>query len=313
MQEASGRAVDRVGARPTIISREMHIAVTAMYDAWAAYDAKAVGTRLGGALRRPRGRAHPGQQGEGDRLRAPTARCSTSIPRTRTGSREQMRAQGHDPDDASTDVTTPQGVGNVGGRGGHRVPPPRRRQPARRRGGLATASRTPTTRSTSRSNHGRHDPRSRPLAADPVRRRQGRHDLARLPHAALVPGEAFALERSDQFRPGPPPKVGSAQLSRRSTSASRVNGSLTPRAEAVVEFMRDGPRSTGQSGHWLRFAADVSRRDRLRPRPGREAVLRGRQRRLRRVHRVLGDEALLRQLPPVDAGPPLLQGQDIVG
>src|SRR5688500_3135917 len=42
MQEASGRSVDRVGARPTIISREMHVVVTAMYDAWAAYDAKAV-------------------------------------------------------------------------------------------------------------------------------------------------------------------------------------------------------------------------------------------------------------------------------
>ena len=26
--------------------------------------------------------------------------------------------------------------------------------------------------------------------------------------------------------------------------------------------MRDGPRSTGQAGHWLRFAQDVSRRDR---------------------------------------------------
>ena len=26
--------------------------------------------------------------------------------------------------------------------------------------------------------------------------------------------------------------------------------------------MRDGPRSTGQSGHWLQFAQDVSRRDR---------------------------------------------------
>ena len=51
MQEASGRSVDRIGARPTIISREMHIAVTAMYDAWAAYDDKAVGTRLGGRLR----------------------------------------------------------------------------------------------------------------------------------------------------------------------------------------------------------------------------------------------------------------------
>lgn len=49
--EASGRSVDRVGARPTIISREMAIVMTAVYDAWAAYDDKAVGTRLGGKLR----------------------------------------------------------------------------------------------------------------------------------------------------------------------------------------------------------------------------------------------------------------------
>ena len=31
--------------------------------------------------------------------------------------------------------------------------------------------------------------------------------------------------------------------------------------KTIVEFMRDGPRSTGQSGHWLRFSQDVSRRD----------------------------------------------------
>jgi hypothetical protein len=41
----------------------------------------------------------------------------------------------------------------------------------------------------------------------------------------------------------------------------RYNHSLTNEQKAIVEFMRDGPRSTGQSGHWLRFAQDVSRRD----------------------------------------------------
>src|SRR5258705_10801855 len=51
--EATAREVDRHGARPTIISRTLAIALTAMYDAWAAYDEKAVGTRLGAALRRP--------------------------------------------------------------------------------------------------------------------------------------------------------------------------------------------------------------------------------------------------------------------
>ncbi len=50
---ATAREHERHGARPTIGSRNLAICVTAMYDAWAAYDAKAVGTRLGGKLRRP--------------------------------------------------------------------------------------------------------------------------------------------------------------------------------------------------------------------------------------------------------------------
>src|SRR6185369_3362305 len=39
--------------RPTIGSRMFEIWATSMYDAWAAYDEKAVGSRLGGKLRRP--------------------------------------------------------------------------------------------------------------------------------------------------------------------------------------------------------------------------------------------------------------------
>ena len=51
--EATANEVDRVGAKPTIQSRTLGLAVTAMYDAWAAYDAKAVSTCMGGKLRRP--------------------------------------------------------------------------------------------------------------------------------------------------------------------------------------------------------------------------------------------------------------------
>jgi len=51
-EETSARDIDKVGARPTIISRQHAIWATSMYDAWAAYDEKAVGSRLGGKLRR---------------------------------------------------------------------------------------------------------------------------------------------------------------------------------------------------------------------------------------------------------------------
>ena len=72
----------------------------------------------------------------------------------------------------------------------------------------------------------------------------------------------FALRRAaSQFRPPPPPKVGSRSAEEEVDEVLAFNAALTPEQKAIVEFMRDGPRSTGQSGHWLRFAQDVSRRD----------------------------------------------------
>ncbi|HEY3239302.1 MAG TPA: phosphoesterase, partial [Acidimicrobiia bacterium] len=38
---------------PTVASRALAVLHTCIYDAWAAYDPVAEGTRLGGALRRP--------------------------------------------------------------------------------------------------------------------------------------------------------------------------------------------------------------------------------------------------------------------
>jgi hypothetical protein len=70
------------------------------------------------------------------------------------------------------------------------------------------------------------------------------------------------LDGADRYRPGPPPLVGSEQLRKEVDEVIAMNASLDPDQKALVEFMRDGPRSTGQSGHWLRFAQDVSVRDR---------------------------------------------------
>jgi hypothetical protein len=73
----------------------------------------------------------------------------------------------------------------------------------------------------------------------------------------------FVLESADQFRPEPPPltTTDDPELRRQTALVLKYNNSLTDEEKAAVEFMRDGPRSTGQSGHWLRFAQDVSRRD----------------------------------------------------
>jgi len=54
-QEATARDVETKGAQPTVQSRSLAIWATAVFDAWAAYDEKAVGSRLGAELRQTKG------------------------------------------------------------------------------------------------------------------------------------------------------------------------------------------------------------------------------------------------------------------
>jgi len=259
MQEASGRSVDRIGARPTIISREMHLGVTAMYDAWAAYDDKAVGTRLGGRLRRPL--AERTQANKEKAIAYAMYRALVySYPEDAKWLAAQMRAEGHDASDTRTDPTTPQGVGNTAAAA---LIEYRRHDGANQHGDEAGSNREPY------SDYTFYVPRN-PIdrIVDPDHWQQIPFVDANgktiwpsflTPHWYRV--KPFALERSDQFRPGPPPMIGSRELKRDVDELVAANGNLSLEQKAIVEFMRDGPRSTGQSGHWLRFAADVSRRD----------------------------------------------------
>src|SRR5215213_337234 len=51
--QTSLEAVSNGTLGPPMVARALAIVHTAMYDAWAAYDETAVGTRLHGSLRRP--------------------------------------------------------------------------------------------------------------------------------------------------------------------------------------------------------------------------------------------------------------------
>ena len=232
-----------------------------MYDAWAAYDDKAVGTRLGGKLRRPPAERTPANKEKA--IAYATYRALLYLfPEDEKWIAAQAREARHRP-------------GQRVHRPGHRrrasaTRPPRRSSrtaaataptsTATRSG--PTASRTPTGPSTAAST-----PPSRLVDPDcwqpiPFDDGKGGHGHARVPHAALVPGQAVRprAQRPVPPRPAAEVRVRAAQA-RRWTRCSRFNATLTPEQKAIVEFMRDGPRSTGQSGHWLRFAQDVSRRD----------------------------------------------------
>lgn len=260
-EEATAREVDRHAARPTIISRTLAIWATAMYDAWAAYDDRAVGSRLGGTLRRPE-RERTDANRETAISYASYHALVYVYPEDKAWLDDQMRAVGYDPARISLDPKKPEGIGHVAAEA---VIEYRRRDGANQHGD------EPGGDGTAYSDYTYYRPVNPPdRILDPDR---WQPITFTLPNGSKVtPGfltphwyrvRPFALDSSAQFRPEPPPMTTTddRELRRQTDLVLAYNQNLTKEEKAVVEFMRDGPRSTGQSGHWLRFAQDVSRRD----------------------------------------------------
>ncbi len=259
--QATAREHERYGARPTIGSRNLGIVVTAMYDAWAAYDAKAVGTRLGDQLRRPEAERTLANKDTAIGY-AVTRVLLDMYPDDADWIKERVRKEGVNPDDRTTDPATPQGVGNTAANALITY---------RHHDGSNQLGDEPGSSGKAYSDWTYYKPVNPPGPApmvdpdhwQPIPFDDGKGGKIVIgfltPHWYRV--KTFALKRSDQFRPGPPPKVGSEQLRRDVDECIAVNMNLTVQEKAIVEFMRDGPKSTGQSGHWLTFAKAVSRRD----------------------------------------------------
>jgi len=258
--EATAREVDRHGARPTIIARTLAIAVTAMYDAWAAYDDKAVGTRLGGTLRRP-----PAERTAANREKAIAYATSRALLDVYSDDKpwimEQMRKHGVDPGDNTTDLSKPQGVGNVAAAA---VIAYHHHDGANQLGDETGSNGKPY------SDYTYYTPVNTPeKVIDPDRWQPIPFDNPKGPGKVVIGFltphwyrvKTFGLDRPDQFRPPAPPKIGSDELRKQTDEVLLFNGTLTTNQKALVEFMRDGPCSTGQSGHWLKFAQAVAKRD----------------------------------------------------
>lgn len=260
-EEATARNVDKFAARPTVVARTLAVWATAMFDAWAAYDEKAVGSRLGGALRRP-----ANERTLDNKKKAISYASYHSLvfvyPESQDFLTSEMKRLGYDPAIVSTDRTRPEGIGNVAAQA---VIEYRRHDGANQLGDEIGSNGQPYSDYTCYRPVNTVDKVIDPDRWQPI--------TFTLPDGKQVtPGfltphwyrvKPFVMESSAQFRPEPPPMTTTddSALRRETELALEYNGHLTNEQKAVVEFMRDGPRSTGQSGHWLRFAQDVSRRD----------------------------------------------------
>ena len=254
--------VDRVGARPPILSRQMSIPLTAMFDAWAAYDPKAKGVYTGDSLRRPAAE----HKEENKRIAISYAVYRTMadlFPGDLKKLNDHMAKIGQDPENKSTDKTTPQGIGNLAAAA---IIAARHNDGANQLGNEIGGNGKPYSDYTYYQPVNPADKILDPDRWQPI----AFVNPADLNGPRITPGfltphwyrvTPFGLKSSAQFRPGPPPKIGSEQLRKEVEECVLFNATLTCDQKAIVEFMRDGPRSTGQSGHWLKFARAVSVRD----------------------------------------------------
>jgi hypothetical protein len=251
--EAALQAVRDTRPAPTITARTLAVVHASIYDAWAAYDAKAVGTRLGGTLRRP-----PVERTLANKNAAISHAAHRALvnlfPARRSAFDALMAGLGYAP---TTDAagTGPAGVGN---RAAEAVLLHRADDGANQAGAYAdTTGYQPVNTS------------EEVLDADrwqPLRLPSGPVQTFATPHWYRV--TPFALRSAAQFRPdGPAAHVDERGLPnrayvRQARQVLRDSRELDDRTKSIAAYWWDGPSTELPPGHWCLLAQYVSRRDR---------------------------------------------------
>jgi hypothetical protein len=236
---------------PTVTSRAIAIVHTAMYDAWAAYDAVAVGTSY-----RPAPRPPETERTAANKDRAVSYAAHRALvdlfPAQRAAFDAALAASGYDPADASRDASTPAGVGTAAA---DAVLAARRHDGANQLGDLNVGAYTDYTGYASVNTV---DRLTDPGAWQPLRVGGGVQRFA-TPHWSRV--TPFALAHGAEFRPAAPARYPSGEYVKQVEDILHVSAKLDDREKAVAEYWSDGPSSEQPPGHWCLLAAWVSRRD----------------------------------------------------
>jgi len=278
---AALRAIRDTHPGPPIVARALAIVHTCMYDAWAAYDPVATGTRLGGALRRPAAERTAANKAEAVSYAAYHA-LGDLFPSKTPLFAGLLEGLGYDPHDQSTDTGTPRGIGNVAAQA---VLAFRHRDGANQLGDLHPGAYSDDTGYQPVNTPERIiDPnRWQPLRVSDGRThgavtgvgwrydhwQQGQVSAGHTgsvvqqyiaPHWGHV--TPFALSGGAQFRPAVgPATAGSAHYREQAEQILRYSAILTDEQKVIAEYWADGPASELPPGHWCLFARFVSARD----------------------------------------------------
>jgi hypothetical protein len=247
-------------------ARALAIVDTCMFDAWAAYDERAVGTQLSGALRRPaaeRTRANKERAVSYAAYRAlsdvlPVDADSVYAP--------LMKQLGYDPADSSTDIETATGIGNVTCAA---VLEFRHHDKANQLGDLAQGAYTDWSGYAPVNAPGTIPARTAVQNPDhwqPLTYVDGTGNLVlqKFAGAQWCFVTPFAMASGEEFRkvvaPGPA-MYGSAEYREQAEELVSISAGLTDREKMIAEYWADGPNTEQPPGHWMRLAEFISERD----------------------------------------------------
>ncbi len=255
---------------PPMISRALAIVHTCIYDAWAAYDDRALGTRLGNKLRQPRHLRTLENKQEAMSFAAYRAAVDLFAIDDATIFRLLMAALGYDPDNNTTDISTPAGVGNTACAA---VLEFRHNDGSNQLGDL-TGSGVPYADYTG------YEPVNPPSTVpvvpgtivDPNRWQPlqytdptGKFVTQTFLGAKWYEVIPFALRADDQFRKElgkfGPAQYGSSIYVDQAEELIHMSANLTDEQKMIGEYWKDGPHSETPPGHWALLAQFVSARD----------------------------------------------------
>jgi hypothetical protein len=268
----------RIG--PPMVSRALAVAHTCMFDAWAAYDGVAVGTRLGGTLRRPARERSLANKNAAISFAAYRAAVDLFPGDQATVFEPLMKSLGYDPRDQSTDVNTPVGIGNVTSRA---VLEFRHGDGANQLGDVPHPD---GKLGPPYSDYTGYVPVNGPLDVrfpfdvrlpvdltgvnDPNRWQPLRYVDGS--GADVTPGfvgahwqhvTPFAIASNDELRsPSGPAIFGTPAFREQCQQLIDISASLTDEQKVIAEYWADGPHSELPPGHWDLFAQQVYHRDR---------------------------------------------------
>lgn len=252
-----------------VVARALAIVHTCMYDAWVAYDERAVGTQLRAALRRPASERTLANKVQAISYAAFRALVDVLPVDTNSVYIPLMKQLGYDPKDNSTDIETPTGIGNVACAA---VLEYRHHDKSNQLGDLAQGPYSDWTGYRPVNSPGTIP--ARPLFAKPLNPEHwqpltytdstGNLVLQMFVGAQWCYVTPFAMTSGDEFRSAlepSPPKYGSSEFLRQADELVAMSAGLTDKQKMIAEYWSDGPNSEQPPGHWARFAQFVSQRD----------------------------------------------------